>query len=144
MNESATELRMSQKERLHEWLDSEGRMVIKIQREAHALQRCIVADCRGQSFPMLLELVADRSFRNCRPVPQESFRDRGLRDICGVPGGCQGIVCKVALTWSDPPLGKLRDTNLHVFFCAEVPQEVRSCASGPWRPRDSTGLWPGC
>ena len=85
LNESATELLMSQKEHLAEWVDSENRMVIKIQREGHTLQRCLVADCRGKTFPLLMELAADRSHRNHRPRPQKPNAA-----AAGGPGGTGG------------------------------------------------------
>ena len=74
---------MSQKEHLAEWVDAEGRMVIKIQREGHTLQRCIVADCRGKSFPLLIELAADRSHLNCRPRPQKPNAGSAPCGTCG-------------------------------------------------------------
>jgi hypothetical protein len=66
---------MSFKEHLHEWLDPEGRMTVKVQREGHTLMRVVVADVRGHSFPMLMELIADRSERNQRPLPRRLLRD---------------------------------------------------------------------
>ena len=59
-------------------------MVIKIQREGHTLQRCLVADTRGKSFPVLLELAADRSQKGWRPRPQEPSAGFGT---CGEAQG---------------------------------------------------------
>ena len=39
------------------------------------------------------------------------------------------------------PSNTLRDSLLHVLFCSEVPNEARRTASGPFKPRDSAGLW---
>jgi len=73
---------MSQKEHLAEWTDDEGKMVIKILREGHTLQRCLVADTRGKSFPVLLELSADRSQKGWRPRPQEPSTGFGTCGAC--------------------------------------------------------------
>ncbi len=81
LTESGTRLLMGCKEHLHEWMNSDGRMVLKIQREAHVLQRAIVLDSRGQSFPMLVELVGDRSDWGARPRPQHSSIGSGLHGI---------------------------------------------------------------
>jgi len=140
LDESSTELRMSTKEHLPVWLDSDGRMVIKIQREGRTLQRCVVADARGKSFPVLLELTADQSFQNWRPPLKNQTPARGLAAPMrgGVGLGDQGRILLQPLQRC-PDVH--RDSKLHAFFCTEVPVEARKTASGPFKPRDSIGFW---
>lgn len=102
LSSSGSELLMSFKEHLHEWLDSEGRMTVKVQREGHTLMRVVVADVRGHSFPMLMELIADRSERNQRPLPRRLVRDRA--QTIGARGKvqfCHSFVVERSYRWAN-------------------------------------------
>ena len=69
LNAAGTELAHSCKEKIPTRVDNTGHS-FKLQREWHTLRRAVMAEARGRQYPVLLELIADRSQLGHRRGPK--------------------------------------------------------------------------
>ena len=78
LNEQGTRLAMGFREKLACWQNKEGKMSMRIQREAHSLERCVVVDLGGKTFVMMMELLTDRADVRQRRGAQRNVRRPSL------------------------------------------------------------------
>ena len=100
LNVQGTRLAMGFREKFACWQNKEGKMSMRIQREAHSLERCVVVDLRGKTYVMMMELLTDRADVRQRRGAQRNVRRPSLF-----------LMASERVFWQGAPIGGLTITR---------------------------------